>query len=204
MGTAIAGNYTIGATGDFATIVDAADFLTMNGVCGPAVFDIQPGTYSGQVTLGNINGNDSTNYIVFQSLTGVASDVVVEYGATSDANNWVWGFHGVDWCTVQNITIKSVAAGNYGRVVTFHYGSNHNSLLNNNIQSVYVTSSYAAGIRSYNDSKDEYNLISGNTITGGYYGMYWYASYAKFEMGNQFLNDNVLVSCYYGVYNYYQ
>jgi hypothetical protein len=203
MGTAISGNYTVGATGDFATITDAADFMTMNGVCGPVVIDIQPGTYTGAVTLGEIGGNDSINNITFQSLSGVASDVVVEFAGSSNTN-WVWKFNGVDWCTVQNITIKSIATGNYGHVVTFHNGSNHNTLTGCDIQSVYVTSSLASGIRSYNDSKDEYNTISNNTITGGYYGIYWYTSTAQLETGNEFHNNTIVDYYYYGLYTYYQ
>lgn len=203
--TAISGTYTIGATGDFTAIQDAADFISLYGICGAVVFNIESGVYDEEVTLGSIPGADSLNTVTFQSQTGNAADVTVQYAATSStSDNWVWAFNGADWTTVQNMTIKSTTTGSYGRVVIFQGSSNHNQLLNNKIQSVEVSSSYAAGIRSYSDSKDEYNLIQGNEITGGYYGIYWYTSSSNTENGNQFIDNSVTNFYYYGIYNYRQ
>lgn len=202
--TAAAGTFTIGATGDFATISDAQTFITNYGVCGPVVFNIQPGTYNEQVTLDEVSGVDATNTVTWQSSTGINTDVTVQYAATGTGDNWVWAFDGADYNTVQNITIKSTTTSTYGRVVIFQNSSNYNTVNGNIIESIITTSSNSAVIRSYSDSKDEFNTISGNTVIGGYYGIYWYGSSSNLEEGNKFLNNNIETYYYYGFYNYYQ
>ena len=201
--TAAAGTYTIGTTGDFTTIADAQQFVYNYGVCGPVVFNILPGTYTEQVSLDEVSGVSATNTVTWQSSTGNNADVIIQHAGTS-ASNFVWAFDGADYNIVQNITIKSTASGNYGRVVIFQNSSNNNELNNNIIESIIGTSSYAAGIRSYTDSKDEYNIISGNTILNAYYGIYWYGSSSNLEQGNQFINNTVEDYYYYGTYFSYQ
>ena len=202
--TAAGGTYTIGATGDFASIGAAQQFIQLYGVCGPVVFNILPGTYTEQVSLVEVTGVSATNTVTWQSSTGNKTDVTIQYAGSGTGNNFVWAFNGADYNIVQNITIKSTTANNYGRVVVFQNTSNYNVVNGNIIESVITTSSTATPIYSYSDSKDEYNIISNNTITGGYYGIYWYGSSANLENGNQFLNNNITNFYYYGLYNYYQ
>ena len=202
--TAAGGTFTVGTGGDFATISDAQNFITNFGVCGPVVFNILPGTYNEQVSLIEVTGVDSINTVTWQSSTGDASDVTIQYGASGTGDNWVWAFNGADYNTVQNITIKSNTTGTYGRVVIFQNSSNYNTVDGNIIESVTGSSSNAACIRSYSDSKDEYNTISNNQLLNGYYGIYFYASSSNMETGNQFINNQVEDFYYYGIYNYYQ
>ncbi|MCF8372089.1 MAG: right-handed parallel beta-helix repeat-containing protein [Bacteroidales bacterium] len=202
--TAAAGTYTIGATGDFISIGAAQQFIQLYGVCGPVVFNILPGTYNEQVSLVEVTGVDATNTVTWQSSTGNNTDVIVQYSASGNNDNWVWAFDGADYNIVQNITIKSNTSTNYGRVVIFQNTSNHNIVNGNIIESINTTNSNAAAIRSYSDSKDEFNIISGNTVIGGYYGIYWYSNSSNLEEGNQFLNNTIDMYYYYGMYNYYQ
>ena len=202
--TAAAGTYTIGAIGDFTSIGAAQQFILLYGVCGPVVFNILPGTYDEQVSLVEVTGVDATNTVTWQSSTGNNTDVIIQYGATGTGDNWVWAFDGADHNIVQNITIKSTTSSTYGRVVIFQNTSNYNEVNGNIIESIITTSSNSAVIRSYSDSQDEFNTISGNTIIGGYYGIYWYGSSSNLEEGNKFLNNTVEMYYYYGFYNYYQ
>ncbi|MCF8372902.1 MAG: right-handed parallel beta-helix repeat-containing protein [Bacteroidales bacterium] len=202
--TAAAGTFTIGAAGDFATLTDAQTFIENYGVCGPVIFNILPGIYDEQLTLNEVSGVDAVNTVTWQSSTGNKADVTVQYAATGTGDNWVWRFYGADYNTVQNITMKSTTASTYGRVLLFHNSSNYNQVLNNDILSIITTSSNSATVYSYSDSKDEYNIISGNIISGAYYGIYWYGSSANLENGNQFIDNEIVDFYYYGVYNYYQ
>ena len=201
---AAVGSYTIGATGDFSSIAAAQQFIQIYGLCGAVVFNILPGTYTEQVSLVEVPGVSATNTVTWQSSTGINTDVTFQYAATGTANNWVWAFDGADHNIVQNITIKSTTASTYGRVVIFQNTSNYNTVNGNIIEGIVTTSTNAATIRSYNDSKDEFNIISNNAITGGYYGIYWYGSSSDLEEGNQFLNNTVEMYYYYGLYNTYQ
>ena len=204
MQTAIFGTYSIGATGDFTTVNDAATFISTYGICGPVIFNIESGTYTEQVTINPIPGTSAVNTVTFQSVTGNNNDVIVEYAAAGSGDNWVWMFNGGDYVTVQNMTIRSTTTTTYGYVMVFQGISDHNNILNNKIHTIVSTSSYTLGIRSYTDSQDQFNLIEGNEISGGYYGIYWYGLSSALEEGNQFVNNTVTDFYYYGLYNAYQ
>ncbi len=70
----MSGNYTVGGTSpDFATLQDAVDAAILNGISGPVLFNIRPGTYmkdGGATTLIWINtsvaGGSEVNRITFQ------------------------------------------------------------------------------------------------------------------------------------------
>ena len=200
---AISGNYTIGATGDFTTFADAVSYMVSHGVCGPVVFDVQSGTYTGQVTIPAIVGTSAVNTVTFKSATGLNTDVTVQYAGIGTTDNWVWAFTGGDYITVQDMTIKSTTASTYGRVVVFNGNSNYNILSNCKVESIVTTSSNAAGVYSYTDGKDQYNTLINNQISGAYYGIYWYGTSTDREVGNQFINNSITMYYYYGVYLYY-
>ena len=207
--TAAAGTFTIGATGDFATITDAQTFISNYGVCGPVIFNIQPGTYSEQVTIDEVSGVDATNTVTWQSSTGNNTDVIVEYAASGLGDDWVWMLDGADYQTVQNITIKSTyptGSTIYGRVVYLDGGANYNTFHNCILEGVEgsSTSNYYAVVYNYSTSVDEYNTFSNNDILYGSYGVECYATSANQETGNQFLNNNIEGYYYYGMRLYYQ
>ncbi|MBT3207545.1 MAG: hypothetical protein HN347_04280, partial [Bacteroidetes bacterium] len=202
--TAFSGTYTIGATGDYPDFATAVNILNVMGVCGPVVFNVEAGTYNEQVTIGEINGASAANTITFQSLSGDSTDVIVNYAATGTIDNWVWRLDGSDYVTIQNMTLQSTTTTNYGRVIEFISGASNNLISNNVIQSVSITSSYAAGIYSYN-TLDTNNTISYNKILNGYYGIYWYGnSSSNLEIGNKIIGNEVLGFYYYGIFSYYQ
>src|SRR5690606_2402616 len=66
----LSGVYTVGASGDFPTVVDAANTLNQFGVCGPVTMNILDGVYNGEVKLDNIPGSSAVNRITFQSQNG--------------------------------------------------------------------------------------------------------------------------------------
>ena len=202
--TALSGTYTIGLTGDYPDFISAINALDSFGVSGPVVFEAQPGIYTEQMTLPDVTGSDSISTITFQSQSGNANDVVIEFEAAA-GNNWILGFHGIDYCTVQNITFRALSSYPLQWTVLFQNSSNHNRLHNCNIfGQINPNHPDAAVIRSYTDSKDEYNEISNNTLVGAYYGIYFEASSTIPEHGNQFLNNQILDYEEYGIACYYQ
>ncbi len=78
------GSYALGtSTADFRTLNDVLSALEINGVSGPVIFNILPGTYTERLVIGKISGVSETNTVTFRSSTGDSSDVVISYGYPS-------------------------------------------------------------------------------------------------------------------------
>ncbi|MBE0641872.1 MAG: hypothetical protein IH599_07540, partial [Bacteroidales bacterium] len=201
--------YTIGDTAlgaDYPSFNAAIDAMLNCGIGGTVTFNVWPGTYNEQVTIPEIPGASFSNRVMFQSSTGVASDVILQYAPTSTASNWVWGFNGGDFIDVQNITIQVAPGSSYGYAVQLMGNSDYNYMGGNVIKSLPTTSSsYFAGIYSSSASLDQYNVFSNNTIQDGYYGVYFYGiSTTTLETGNVFEGNTISGFYYYGLFLYYQ
>ena len=66
-GSALAGSYTVGSGGDYDSISTALNAITIYGISGPVTFNILPGTYIEQSTIGEIYGTSATNTLTNQS-----------------------------------------------------------------------------------------------------------------------------------------
>ena len=118
------GDYTIGSTGTYATILEAIDTLNSVGVAGPVRFLVEPDTYEGQVQLARIEGASAQNTITFRSSTGVASDVLIT-AAPTNANNYVVKLaDSAAHIRFEYVTMKSTATGNFNNVVSVANASN--------------------------------------------------------------------------------
>ncbi|HAW53028.1 MAG TPA: hypothetical protein DCX54_11975, partial [Flavobacteriales bacterium] len=108
----LSGNFTIDPLGsggfNYLTISDAIDDLNSFGVCGPVHFDVAAGTYSEQMTLGEINGASASNTITFAA---DSAGVIVEYGPSSTADNWVLNLNKTQWVTIDGFTFQHSSGG---------------------------------------------------------------------------------------------
>ncbi|MFC1731204.1 right-handed parallel beta-helix repeat-containing protein, partial [candidate division KSB1 bacterium] len=191
-----------GSNPDFATIQDALDILDSVGVCGHTVFNIAPGTYTGQLTINPIMGASDSSTITFRSATGVNTDVIIQFGASGTTNNWVVRFNGADYFTFSELTIKATNAS-YATVVEMINGATYNTIQGCLIQST-GTSSYNRGIYDYN-TLNHYNTYKNNEITGGYYGMYIYGvGSTSWQKGTVIKGNDISGFYYYGILCYYQ
>ena len=111
------GTYTVGGTTpNYATLTDAVNALTTNGVSGPVIFSLRNGTYSGaQYTLPAITGASATNRITFLSETGIAANVTISYAATGSSDNFVFKLDNASFITFKNLTLTNTAGSTYGR-----------------------------------------------------------------------------------------
>ena len=198
----LTGTFTIGGTSpDYATFSAAIADLNLYGVCGPVVFNVASGTYTGEVLLGTISGTSSTNTITFEGSAGA----VLTSSGTSSANGTI-RFLEASYITFKNFTINNTG---YGRVIYFDGNNDHITLKGNTITTRTGTSSAYSCI--YNESgtasMSNYCTIDSNTLVNGYYGIYWYgggSALASNEEGNKITN-NIISNFYtYGLYNYYQ
>jgi hypothetical protein len=125
----MSGTYTIGGSGaDYPTFAAALTALNGCGVGAPVIFNVQPGTYTTQVSIGEIAGASATNTVTFQSSTGIPADVTISYAATGTAENFVVRLNGADYITLKNMTIKTATTGTFGYAVVLANGANYNTL----------------------------------------------------------------------------
>ena len=206
----LAGTYTINASvptfgTNFNTFADAISLLNSCGVDAPVVFNVLAGTYTGEVLIGNINGASATNTITFD---GGTSGATLTNNTSTFANGTV-RFLNASYTSFMNLNINTVTG--YGRVVYFDGNNNNITIKKCNITTRVGTSSSYCGI--YNESgtgsMSNFITIDSNTITNGYYSIYWYGGSSSTalsgkENGNSITNNNLNNFYYYGIYNYYQ
>ncbi|MFC1731599.1 right-handed parallel beta-helix repeat-containing protein, partial [candidate division KSB1 bacterium] len=199
----LSGTYTIGgANPDFSTFSDALNALVNCNVGGSVVFNVASGTYTEQLSFPSLTGSSSTNTVTFQSVTGVNTDVVLQYAASSSTDNYVVQLNGADYFIFKNMTIKALGT-TYARVVVLESGANNNEIRGNVLQTAVGANFYAACIYS-GTSVDERNFIVNNNILNGYYGLYLTATTSNLEEGNIIQDNYVTGFYYYGIYVSYQ
>lgn len=197
----LSGTYTIGPSGNFASFTDAANALVSCGIAGPITFNVANGTYTEQVALPTIAGMSATNTVTFQSASGNAANVILQFAPTSTTG--VVNFNGADYFTLQNMTIQATGTGSYGRVLTFTGGADYNNIIGCTINSIAPAASsstnyyaiYASGANVAN-----YNVFAGNTINNGSAGVYFYGSSTGLIQGNEFIGNTINGFTYYGFY----
>ena len=77
-GPLAAGSYTVGATGDFATLDSVMSTLNVCGIGGAVTFEFQAGSFIASQPIGEINGSSATNTITFKG--GSAADTITAGG----------------------------------------------------------------------------------------------------------------------------
>ena len=208
---ALSGTFTIGGTGaDYASVADAADDLSANGVCGPVTFMVAPGTYTGQVILGEINGASSTNTIQFIG-SGVGSTIISHTG-TSTANMVTVMLNGADHVTFRDMTIRNLGGTN-AVAIMFTGQADYNSFRNvsaevpttvtGSLVTCVVWNGSTTTVTTYGNTGN-YNVLDSCTVIGGYYGIRMNGgSTSQYIKGNQITNTRVERAYYYSAYLYY-
>jgi hypothetical protein len=101
----LSGTYTVGgASPDYPSLVAAIYNLVIQGATGNVTFNIRPGTYVGQYSLGAIPG--SPGFITIRSESGNASDVMLAYDAQSTTDNFIFRVEGTDGVVLQALTLR--------------------------------------------------------------------------------------------------
>jgi len=197
----MSGTYTIGGTSpDYATIHDAIVDLQNGGVCGPVVFNIRPGVYNVQESIGSITGTSSVNTVTFKSENDNNTSVIWTYTPTSGANYTVL-LNGCDYIKLDKMTLRAVGAA-YANVIQFGTNTTYNTVSNCIIEGTNTTSTSTNLALVYSgNTGNNGNAFTGNQFTYGSYGIYFYTTTNTSGIqisGNTFSNQY-----YFGVYGYY-
>lgn len=202
------GSYTIGSGGDFPSFSAAVATLETCGVGGPVNFYAFNGTYNEQVSIPEITGASASNTITFQSLSGNAAAVVLNYAPAGSTDNFTLELDGADYITFQNMTLQTDPGNSaaYGRVIEFASSATFNMISNciikgreisttsNNYSAIYASSSLIQN-----------NVVTGNQIQYGTYAIYWNgSSSSSLGLSNIISNNTVSDFSYYGLRIYYQ
>ncbi|TXK73035.1 fibronectin type III domain-containing protein [Mesonia sp. K4-1] len=202
----LAGNYTIGTTGDYTSISAAISDLNACGVSAAVTFDILTGSgpYNEQLVLNEVTGASATNTITFN---GNGETIT---SATDTSNRSLFLLDGVDYVTLNNINFLTQDVDN-NFVIQLTNGANFNSITNNTIDltsAIDDTGSDNAGIvvsgslTSATSDGDSGNVtITGNTIIGGYYGISISGQSTGSSMDNTISDNTIQDFYYYGIYN---
>jgi hypothetical protein len=202
---ALNGTYTIGATGNYTSIVAAAADLRSLGVCGPVIFNVDSNTYAGTVSLSGIPGASAVNTITFN---GNGARIL----GTLDANsteNYVLAIRNVSYVTINNFTIELASSSTKGFVVSLgdaHYNTIKNCKIIGDQLGTGTTYGgiVVSGATSYSTSTSaKYNVFENNDISGGYFGVSFYGVSATSNANGNIVRNNTIRDFYlYGVYNY--
>ncbi len=199
------GTYSIGgASPDYPTIGAAAADLNNYGVCGPVVFNIRSGTYSGQVALGNIPGVSSTNKILFQSEANHRDSVTLTYSATATTDNYTLKLSNTNYIKIKDITV--VATGTtYARALEIAGTSSFDTIQNCSLITIASTASSANIAALFADPlTGGNNVIKNNGISGGSYGLFYSGTSTSVQTSNNIIEGNTITGAgYYSAYVYY-
>ena len=189
----LSGTLTIGGTSpDYASFNAAVTDLVANGVGGPVVFEIRPGTYPEQVTLPSISGASSTNTITFESSNGHSEDVILTYSPVDGPGNFTLKLDGASYCRFRNMTIQTTGS-TYARVIILK--GYYNKFIGNRLIGIRVSSDsdLFCLVDSYFNT-DSYNEFTGNEFLYGSYGLY--LSNATVHEQGTVIEDNLFTDQY--------
>ena len=116
---ALVGNYTIGTSGNFATLSAAIAALTGNGVAGAVTFQFTDASYTdtAQIITG-YSGQSPANLVTFKPANGVTPRIVIAGGSTVNAA------YGVRMDSVSGIVWDGSNSGGTDRSMTIETDTN--------------------------------------------------------------------------------
>ncbi|MFA9213966.1 MAG: hypothetical protein ACEQSR_08995, partial [Candidatus Methylacidiphilales bacterium] len=178
---ALSGVYTIGATGDFTSITEAAIALNSAGVSGPVTFNLIDNLYAtstGEVfpiSFNNIVGTSAINTITFKPALGTQPLI----SDSSSASIFV--INGTKWInidgrfqpqdTTRNITFENRSLGSSSNVISYLNEANDHVLRNCVIRSANLATTasgsvFIGGSSASNPFGNDRILIRSNTFAG--------------------------------------
>ena len=170
----ISGTYTLGGVAaDFPSFRSAVDSLTLNGICGSVLINVNNGTYNENITIGQVPGISPGSTVTFQGNATDSTKVTLEYASkagTSTAPSYVLGFNKASYITFSHMTIAQLGKGDYNNTINFNGGCKGISLSSNKIVSIGLRYALSNGINSLQDADKDISII-GNYIYQGWAGI---------------------------------
>lgn len=183
----LSGTYTINSSGgNYTSFTAAVNDLQANGVSGPVIFQVASGTYTEQISIGSIVGTSLINTVSFVGATGDSTDVVLQFNATTAANNYTVQLSGGAHIRFASMTLSALGL-TYGRVVHVDGISDYLTIEKCRVEGATVnsTNNNLALIYSDGSSENTHVRIHDNYLEGGTYGILFDGSNTNTEVGHE-------------------
>jgi parallel beta-helix repeat protein len=212
--TLVSGTFTINKTlptagTNFASFNDAYNYIKC-GINGPVIFNVVTGTgpYNEQLNMIAVPGASATNTVTFN---GNANTLA--YLSTNSNEREVIKLNGADHIIFNDLVINAQgsAASEYGFGVQLLNDANYNTINNctiiinttstsANFAGIVISSSASSATNS-GAARCDTNVISNNTIIGGYYGITMVGNTTDASnAGNKIINNKITDYYNYGIY----
>lgn len=180
------GNYTIGGSSpDYGSVSDAFADLQKRGISGPVSLKIRKDIYPEIVgDVYHISGSSSTDTIVLESEPGNPEDVII-YGNTSLQEPDIFSFIGVNYLTIQNLSIAANGIST-GCALKFTGTTRKINLINNSFSNK-NTDDNILSVQGYSDNF----IIKNNEFTGGLGGIVIDGEWDVYSKGFKIINNNI-------------
>ncbi|MFM2135044.1 MAG: hypothetical protein RL021_444 [Bacteroidota bacterium] len=198
---ALSGTYTVGGTTpDYATPTAAAAAVVSQGVSGPVIFNIRPGTYTGKFSLTAINGTSPVNTVTFRAENGDSTSVIIEdFTGTATSDNYLLNIYGADWVTFRQLSLRRTGTTQYGTVVRIDNISVgitvENCLINGPFTTATNTNASLVFSPTGGISVDSILTIRNNILQGGSYGIHLAGANATFHEPYNVIEGNIIFDC---------
>ncbi len=169
----LAGNYSIGASGDYDSFTEAYYAVRNCGVDGKVVFTVEDGSYTEQVRIGGyIPGFTEMDSIIFES-GGDPESVILRWEADT-LSNFTLKLDGAERIVFRNMSIQAMDS-TYGTAIVLSGGSHQNRIENCIITGPVADDKDDARSLIFlpgdGQHPDTNNVFSGNTLINGSHGI---------------------------------
>ena len=191
------GFYRIGssALADYATLSAALQAISSIGMDGAVEIAVEPGIYTEQVTIPQINGAGAANTLTIRSLSGNYNDVLYQYNSTMTQDQGVFTIDGADYVALKGLSFTSTYTSNQNpAVVVVRNAATHVTIDSCRIYAEPKTE-YTARLdlvrvdALQNQYNNDFALLN-SVLEGGYMGLYVIGHKAAADP----LQQNMLIS----------
>jgi hypothetical protein len=204
----LSGIYTIGTSGDFQSLGNAIQALSVCGISGPVTFMLDSGIYDGYVTLPQVQGASASNTI---SITGRGINTIFTNSNADYDHPYIFNLNGAKHYIIDSITITKHSNVTYFTGIHLWHQADSNIIRNCVINCGTGNSSYgiiaSGNLHSYYQSGNNANnnLIENNIINGGYTGVSFAGTNTyTYCNNNVFINNTFFNQRKFGLYFIYQ
>jgi hypothetical protein len=191
----MSGTYTVGGTTPaFPTLQRAIDTLAARGLSGPVVFDIRPGTYNGQVNIGNITGVSAANTITIESETHDSTSVILTDTSSLSTGNFLFHVFGTDRLILKHLTLHRIGTVTNCTVVNLASNSKYFKMLNCVVKNDFTTGTADEQSLVYfplGSSGDSTITFDHNVFVNGSWGLYLYGQSVNAHYVNPQITNNI-------------
>lgn len=188
---------------NYSSLNNAVNALKAYGISGQVVFNIDSGSYNEHIAIPQITGATANRSIVFQSQKNDSSSVLIYYNANNIDSNYVVLLDGADYVKFYKLSFKATGK-TYSRVFDIKNEANNNTVSNCYLSSETGSGNTLTPIYAGTTTKDCYNTIENNYITGGDRGIYFNSNVSSIKVGNLISNNYITNFTAYGIYLYNQ